>query len=80
MSRQATDAAETRADGAVGTFEVDFSGTLYEGINYVVAPGSSTRLAPSLLSPLVIFEVGELRARAMAARARARSAQVMSVS
>ena len=41
MSRQATDAAETRAAGALGLFEVDFSGTLYEGINYVRGPGST---------------------------------------
>ena len=44
MSRQATDAAETRADGAAGMFEVDFSGTLYEGINYVRGPGSAQKL------------------------------------
>ena len=37
-------------DGPVGMFEVDFSGTLYEGINYVVAPGSSTRLARGVMA------------------------------
>ena len=37
-------------DGPVGTFEVDFSGTLYEGINYVTAPGSSTRLARGVMA------------------------------
>ena len=31
-------------DGPVGTFEVDFSGTLYEGINYVRGPGSAQKL------------------------------------
>ena len=45
MSRQATDAADAtaRAAGAAGTFEVDFSGTLYEGINYVTGPGSTNK-------------------------------------
>ena len=46
MSRQATDAAETRADGAAGIFEVDFSGTLYEGINYVRGPGAQKLSTP----------------------------------
>ena len=58
MSRQATDAAETRADGAVGTFEVNFSGTLYEGINYVRGPGSSHKLStpPPMAKHGMIFE------------------------
>jgi len=58
MSRQATDAAETRADGAVGTFEVDFSGTLYEGINYVRGPGSNHKLStpPPMAKHGMIFE------------------------
>ena len=30
-------------DGPVGMFEVDFSGTLYEGINYVRGPGSTNK-------------------------------------
>ena len=34
-------AAAAGPQGAVGTFEVDFSGTLYEGINYVRGPGSN---------------------------------------
>ena len=33
-----------RNDGPVGMFEVDFSGTLYEGINYVRGPGSAQKL------------------------------------
>ena len=33
-----------RDDGVVGMFEVDFSGTLYEGINYVRGPGSAQKL------------------------------------
>ena len=58
MSRQATDAAETRADGAVGMFEVDFSGTLYEGINYVRGPGSTQKLShpPPMAKHGMIFE------------------------
>ena len=58
MSRQATDAAETRADGPVGTFEVDFSGTLYEGINYVRGPGSAQKLShpPPMAKHGMIFE------------------------
>ena len=32
-----------RDDGPVGMFEVDFSGTLYEGINYVRGPGSTNK-------------------------------------
>ena len=35
-------------DGHIGKFEVDFSGTLYEGINYVTEPGSTTQLARAL--------------------------------
>ena len=51
MSRQAT-------DGAVGTFEVNFSGTLYEGINYVRGPGSSHKLStpPPMAKHGMIFE------------------------
>ena len=58
MSRQATDAAETRADGPVGTFEVDFSGTLYEGINYVRGPGSAHKFGtvPPMAEHGMIFE------------------------
>ena len=58
MSRQATDAAETRADGAAGMFEVDFSGTLYEGINYVRGPGSAQKLnhPPPTAKHGMIFE------------------------
>ena len=58
MSRQATDAAETRADGAAGMFEVDFSGTLYEGINYVKGPGSTQKLStpPPMAKHGMIFE------------------------
>ena len=56
MSRQATDAAGTRAD--VGTFEVDFSGTLYEGINYVRGPGSTHKLStpPPMAKHGMVFE------------------------
>ncbi len=60
MSRQATDGADgpTRADGAVGTFEVDFSGTLYEGINYVRGPGSAQKLSnpPPMAKHGLVFE------------------------
>ena len=58
MSRQATDAAETRADGAAGMFEVDFSGTLYEGINYVRGPGSNHKLStpPPMAKHGMVFE------------------------
>ena len=58
MSRQASDAAATRADGAVGTFEVDFSGTLYEGINYVRGPGSTQKLTtpPPMAKHGMVFE------------------------
>ncbi len=58
MSRQATDAAPTRADGAVGMFEVDFSGTLYEGINYVRGPGSNHKFGtvPPMAKHGMIFE------------------------
>ena len=57
MSRQAT-AAETRADGAAGMFEVDFSGTLYEGINYVRGPGSTHKLStpPPMAKHGMVFE------------------------
>ena len=60
MSRRATDAAANpaRADGAAGTFEVDFSGTLYEGINYVRGPGSTQKLStpPPMAKHGMIFE------------------------
>ncbi len=60
MSRQATDGAEgpTRAAGAVGKFEVDFSGTLYEGINYVRGPGSAQKLSnpPPMAKHGLVFE------------------------
>ena len=60
MSRRATDAAAnpTRADGAAGKFEVDFSGTLYEGINYVRGPGSSHKLGtpPPMAKHGMVFE------------------------
>ena len=58
MSRQATDAAETRADGAAGMFEVDFSGTLYEGINYVRGPGSTHKFGtvPPMAKHGMVFE------------------------
>ena len=58
MSRQATDAAPTRADGAAGTFEVDFAGTLYEGINYVRGPGSTHKFGtvPPMAKHGMIFE------------------------
>ena len=58
MSRQATDAAETRADGAVGMFEINFSGTLYEGINYVRGPGSTQKLShpPPMAKHGMVFE------------------------
>ena len=49
-------AAGTRAD--VGTFEVDFAGTLYEGINYVRGPGSAQKLStpPPMARHGMIFE------------------------
>ena len=58
MSRQATDAAETRADGAAGMFEINFSGTLYEGINYVRGPGSTQKLTtpPPMAKHGMVFE------------------------
>ena len=58
MSRHATDAAKTRADGAVGMFEINFSGTLYEGINYVRGPGSNQKLStpPPMAKHGMIFE------------------------
>ena len=44
--------------GAVGTFEVNFSGTLYEGINYVRGPGSTQKLStpPPMAKHGMIFE------------------------
>ena len=58
MSRQATADGRTRADGAVGMFEVDFSGTLYEGINYVRGPGSNQKLStpPPMAKHGMVFE------------------------
>ena len=60
MSRRATDAAAnpTRADGAVGMFEINFGGTLYEGINYVRGPGSTQKLStpPPMAKHGMIFE------------------------
>ena len=58
MSRQATNAAETRAAGAVGMFEVDFSDTLYEGINFVKGPGSAQKLStpPPMAKHGMVFE------------------------
>ena len=49
-------AAGTRAD--VGMFEVDFSGTLYEGINYVRGPGSAQKLStpPPMAKHGMVFE------------------------
>ena len=41
---EATTHRPRRDDGVVGMFEVDFSGTLYEGINYVRGPGSAQKL------------------------------------
>ena len=57
MSRRAIDAAAgMRAD--VGMFEVDFSGTLYEGINYVRGPGSAQKLShpPPMAKHGMVFE------------------------
>ena len=56
MSRQATAAAA--ADGAAGRFEVDFSGTLYEGINYVRGPGSNHKFGtpPPMARHGMVFE------------------------
>ena len=50
MSRQATDGA--------GTFEVDFAGTLYEGINYMRGPGSTQKLStpPPMAKHGMVFE------------------------
>ena len=53
----ATDAADgPRA--AVGMFEVDFSGTLYEGINYVKGPGLAQKLSnpPPMAKHGMVFE------------------------
>jgi len=49
-----------RNDGPVGMFEVDFSGTLYEGINYVTEPGASTRLARGIMARHGMVFEGEL--------------------
>ena len=60
MSRQATDGADgpTRADGTVDMFEINFSGTLYEGINYVRGPGSNHKLStpPPMAKHGMVFE------------------------
>ena len=60
MSRQATDGADgpTRADGTVDMFEINFSGTLYEGINYVRGPGSTQKLShpPPMAKHGMVFE------------------------
>ena len=60
MSRQATDGADgpTRADGTVDMFEINFSGTLYEGINYVRGPGSAQKLSnpPPMAKHGMVFE------------------------
>ena len=60
MSRQATDGADgpTRVDGTVGMFEINFSGTLYEGINYVRGPGSNHKLGtpPPMAKHGMVFE------------------------
>ena len=60
MSRQATDGADgpTHADGTVGMFEINFSGTLYEGINYVRGPGSTQKLSnpPPMAKHGMVFE------------------------
>ena len=58
MSRQATADGPTHDKGAVGTFEVDFSGTLYEGINYVRGPGSAQKLStpPPMAKHGMVFE------------------------
>ena len=58
MSRQATADGPTHDKGAVGTFEVDFSGTLYEGINYVRGPGSNHKLStpPPMAKHGMVFE------------------------
>ena len=54
---RATDAADgpTRA---VGMFEINFSGTLYEGINYVRGPGSNQKLStpPPMAKHGMVFE------------------------
>ena len=43
---------------AAGTFEVDFAGTLYEGINYVRGPGSAQKLGtpPPMAKHGMVFE------------------------
>ena len=58
MSRQATADGQTHDKGAVGMFEVDFSGTLYEGINYVRGPGSAQKLShpPPMAKHGMVFE------------------------
>jgi len=58
MSRPATAHGPTRAAGAVGKFAVSFSGTLYEGINYVRGPGSTQKLStpPPMAKHGMVFE------------------------
>jgi len=45
-------------DGPIGKFEVDFSGTLYEGINYVRGPGSTQKLSnpPPMAKHGMVFQ------------------------
>ena len=61
MSRQATADGPTHDKGAVGKFAVDFSGTLYEGINYVRGPGSNHKFGnvPPMAKHGMVFE-GEI--------------------
>ena len=58
MARQATADGPTHDKGAVGTFEINFSGTLYEGINYVKGPGSTQKLStpPPMAKHGMVFE------------------------
>ena len=58
MSRQDTADDRTRADRAVGMFEINFSGTLYEGINYVRGPGSTHKFGtvPPMAKHGMVFE------------------------
>ena len=58
MSRQAAADAPARAAGAAGTFEVNFSGTLYDGINFVKGPGSAQKLSnpPPMAKHGMVFE------------------------
>ena len=51
-------AEEAARTDEAGTFEVDFSGTLYEGINYVRGPGSTQKLSnpPPMAKHGMVFE------------------------